>query len=398
MALPQTERLYYRDCYLTEFEARAVEVKEGAEGFCVYLDRSAFYPESGGQPSDTGTLGGMPVLELIDEGEAVAHVLAESPKNDSVKGKVDWPRRFDHMQQHTGQHVLSSAFEKAGGYKTVSFHLGKEVSTIDLDSDRIGRRQIEEAEDLANSIIFENREVRIFFAPAEAANCMDLRKPTFRQGDVRLVEIDAFDLSACGGTHVSRTGAVGIIAVRKSERVKGLTRVEFVCGARALRRARDDYRFLSEAALQLSTSLENVPSLIQKQSAELRDALQAREKLQERLAECRALELLASAPERKGRRIVRVITTPYDLEDPKLLAHAVVRQGNAVALIGMKGEPAGLILAQSPGGSENMNALLRQTIAQVGGKGGGRRDFAQAGGLDEGNLEEALALAESLLG
>ncbi|HVA01350.1 MAG TPA: DHHA1 domain-containing protein [Terriglobia bacterium] len=398
MAPPQTERLYYTDCYLKDFEARVVAVKAGAEGFRVYLDRSAFYPESGGQPADTGTLAGQPVLQIADEGEAVAHLLAKQPENDLVEGEIDWPRRFDHMQQHTGQHVLSSAFERAGGYKTVSFHMGKESSTIDLDSDRIGRRQIEEAEHLANRILFENREVRIFFTPAEEATRMELRKPTFREGDVRLVEIDGFDLSACGGTHVNRTGAIGMIAVRKSERVKGLTRVEFVCGERALGRARSDYKSLSESALQLSTSLENVPGLIQKQSAELRDALQAKEKLQERLAEYRARELLASAPERKGRRIVRVVTTAFDLEAPELLAHAIVRQNCAVALIGVKGLPARLIFAQSPGGPDDMNALLRQTLARVGGKGGGRQDFAQAGGLDEERLEEALALAESILG
>ncbi|MCL5005050.1 MAG: DHHA1 domain-containing protein [Acidobacteria bacterium] len=397
MAPSETDRLYYTDCYLREFDARVVEVKAESRGFRVYLDRSAFYPESGGQPADTGTLDGLPVLEVADEGKAVAHVLAKKPENDPVKGKIDWARRFDHMQQHTGQHVLSSAFEKTGGYKTVSFHLGKESSTIDLNSDRIGSRQIEEAVDSANRILFENREVRIFFAPTDAASRMELRKPTSREGDVRLVEIDGFDLSACGGTHVSRTGAVGIITVRKSERIKGLARVEFVCGGRALGKARDDYRFLSGAALQLSTSLENVPSLIQKQSAELRNAQQAKEKLQERVAEYRALELLASATERKGRRIVRAIVSPCDLEDPKLLAHAVVRQGSATALIGLKGEPAGLIFAQSAGGPDDMNAVLRQTVAQVGGKGGGSRDFAQAGGLDNGNLDKALTIAASLL-
>lgn len=397
MALVQTERLYYTNCYLKEFEANVVEVHAADNGFRIYLDRSAFYPESGGQPADSGTLAGLPVLEIAEEGEAVAHLLGKRPEKDTIKGEIDWPRRFDHMQQHTGQHVLSAAFEQAGGYKTVSFHMGKGSSTIDLDSDRIGRQHIEEAENLANRMVFENREVRIFFAPAEEACRMELRKPTFREGDVRLVEIEGLDLSACGGTHVSRTGSIGMIAVRKSERVKNLTRLEFVCGGRALRSARDDYRYLSESALQLSTALENVPALIQKQSAELRDALQAREKLQESLAEYRAGELLAVAPERKGRRVVRLMVTPSGLESPELLAHAIARRDRAVALIGLKGNPARLIFAQSSGGPDDMNALLRQTVARVGGKGGGKRDFAQAGGLDEERLEQALALAESIL-
>src|SRR5437667_8843195 len=205
----KTERLYYTDCYLREFEASVLKVEPDSQGFRVYLDRTAFYPESGGQPMDSGTLGGIPVRGLLEEGDAIAHVLVRAPQVERVQGKIDWPRRFDHMQQHTGQHALSAAFEMTRNYKTVSFHLGAAASSIDLDSDRLGQRQIEEAENLANEVVFENREVRIFFRPEAEASQLDWRKPTGREGDVRLVEIDGFDLSACGGTHVSRTGAIG---------------------------------------------------------------------------------------------------------------------------------------------------------------------------------------------
>ena len=236
------------------------------------------------------------MLDVIDEGEEVAHILADTPAEEAVEGSIDWERRFDHMQQHTGQHILSAAFERTGGYKTVSFHLGTESATIDLDSDRVGAKQIEEAEELANRVVFENRAVQISFRSAAEAQQLDLRKPTFREGDIRLVEVEGFDLSACGGTHVSRTGSVGIICIRKVERAKGLTRVEFVCGGRALRRARQDFAILSEAARLFSTGLENVPELITKQAQDLRDAGKSVQKLVEELAELEAAQLWQQAP------------------------------------------------------------------------------------------------------
>lgn len=395
--MAKTERLFYTDCYLRDFEARLLAAEPDARGFRVYLDRTAFYPESGGQPADRGTLSGIPVLEVIEEGEAIAHVVAQKPDPGDVVGRIDWGRRFDHMQQHTGQHLLSGTFERMGNYKTVSFHLGAEISTLDLDSDRLGRRQIEEAEELANQVVFENHEVRIFFKSADEAGQLDLRKPTLREGEVRLVEVPDFDLSACGGTHVNRTGAVGLVLVRKFERMKGVTRVEFLCGKRALKAARSDFALLTESARLFSGALENVPALIGKQAEELRTALRAREKLVKRVAEYEARELWSAAPEKNGRKIVRQVFAAEDHDEAKMLAHAVARLPGAVAFISVKGKPAALFFAQSPGGAANMGSILKQTVAQVGGKGGGARDFAQGGGLDETRLEEALSVAEGLL-
>ena len=393
----QTERLYYADCYLREFEASVLAVEPEARGFRIYLDRSAFYPDSGGQPADRGTLNGIPVLDVVDAGDSVAHVVERKPEGERVSGQIDWVRRFDHMQQHTGQHILSAAFERVGNFKTVSFHLGTEISTIDLDSDRLGRRQIDEAEELANQVVFENREVRILFKSDEEAGRMGLRKPTEREGEIRVVEVPDFDLSACGGTHVSRTGAVGLILVRKFERIKGLTRVEFLCGRRALGAARADFAVLSEAARLFSGARENVPALISKQIEEERALVRAREKLIKRIVEYEAQELFAAAPEKGGRKIVRKIFAAEDSDEGKTLAHAIARQPSAVALIGGKGEPAVLFFAQSPGGPSDMGSILKQTVAKFGGKGGGARDFGQGGGLDEARMEEALAFAESLL-
>lgn len=393
----KTERLYYTDCYLQEFEARVLKSEPGPKGFRVFLDRTAFYPESGGQPMDFGTLAGIPVVALAEEGEAIVHELERQPEGEVVHGKIDWQRRFDHMQQHTGQHVLSAAFEKTGHYKTVSFHLGADVSSIDLDSDRLGRRQIEEGEDLANQIVFENREVKIFFRPVAEAELLDLRKPTLREGDVRLVEVSDFDLSACGGTHVSRTGAIGLIVVRKVERMKALTRVEFVCGGRALAASRRDFQVLSEASKLLSASSAQLPGLIAKQMDEVRAANRAREKWAERMAKIQAQELWKAAAEKNGRKIIRRIFSENEHQEGKKVAHELAAHPSAIALIGVKGKPAFIYFSQTPGGAVDMGALLKQTVAKFGGKGGGARNFAQGGGMDESRLEEALAFAESLL-
>lgn len=392
-----TARLYYTDCYQREFEGRVVRTELEPRGVRVYLDRSAFYPESGGQLRDGGSLGGLPLLDVVDEGDAIAHVLERKPEGEVLKGVIDWSRRLDHMQQHTGQHILSAAFEKTGDYKTVSFHMSEQVSTIDLNSDRLGQRQIEEAEELANRVIFEDRTVRFSFRPAAEASRLDLRKPTQREGDVRLVEVEGFDLSACGGTHVSRTGTIGLVVTRGFERMKGGTRVEFVCGSRALKAARGDFLALTELGRLLSTSHERVPASVKKQAEELRAVFRAQEKQAKRLAEYRASELLQAAPEKNGRKIARHVFDAEEHLEAKMVAHAMAKRPSSVGLIGVKGEPATLYFAQSPGGPSDMVNVLRQIAAQVGGKGGGTRDFAQGGGLKEGRLEEALALAEGLV-
>jgi alanyl-tRNA synthetase len=403
--MPATERLYYTDCYLREFEARVIKSEPDPRGLRVYLDRTAFYPESGGQPSDRGTLADAPLLDVVAEDDAVAHIVeGDSPagivQGATVRGLIDWAQRFDHMQQHTGQHLLSAAFEHTGGYRTVSFHLGAAVSTIDLDSDRLGRRQIEAAEDLANQIVFENREVRISFRGAQEANQMGLRKLTEREGEVRLIEIEDFDLSACGGTHVRRTGALGLIAVRKVERqaqkgAAGQMRIEFVCGGRALLAARRDFQILSEASRLLSNSPDQVPALVAGQLDELRALARARDRLTERVAQYRARELCQAAPPRGGWTIVRCVFAVEEQAEAKKIAHAVASEPAAMALIGVKGNPTSLYFAQSAGGKQDMGALLKQSVAEFGGKGGGAHDFAQGGGVAEDRIEELLTFAEA---
>ncbi|MEO7962713.1 MAG: alanyl-tRNA editing protein, partial [Gemmatimonadaceae bacterium] len=231
-----TERLYYSDAYLQRFEARIVDRAD--EGRRVYLNRSAFYPTSGGQPNDLGRLGGVAVVDVIDEEERVAHLLA-SPlaphTSELVAGDVDWTRRFDHMQQHTGQHLLSAIFADALGWATLSVHFGPDYATLDLDAESISIERLREVEERANVLVAEDRSVTVSFE--DAASAQGLRKASDRNGSLRIVTIDGIDRSACGGTHVHHTGAIGAVLLRRQEKIRKATRVEFVCGLRAMRRA-----------------------------------------------------------------------------------------------------------------------------------------------------------------
>ena len=393
----KTVRLYYTECYARAFDAQVTAVETDPRGARVILDRTAFYPASGGQPADRGTLGGAQVLDVFDDGARVVHALSQTPDGQRIHGEIDWDRRFDHMQQHTGQHILSAAFERTGGGRTVSFHMGAESSTIDLDSEGDAAAQAETAETLANQVVFEDREIRILFKDSSEAAALPLRKPTEREGEVRLIEIEDFDLSACGGTHVRRTGVVGLIALRKIERAKGLTRVEFVCGMRALNAARRDYRALAETARIYSAPLEKAPEIAAQKRDELRRTANLREKLVERLSEEKAARMRSEAGERNGIRLVSCVVTPEDLVDAKALARALAAMPGTMALIAAPSEAGGIFFAQSKGGPGDMAALLKATAARFGGKGGGTRDFAQGGGIAASALAEALAFAASLI-
>src|SRR5581483_3330836 len=228
-----TERLYYQDSYLSAFTAQVID--SARDPATVYLNRTAFYPTSGGQPFDTGAIAGVPVLDVVDEDERIAHRLASPLPSGPVECVIDWGRRFDHMQQHTGQHLLSAVLEEQFGLHTVSFHLSSESATIDLEGGAAENRTMEEAERRANEIICENRPVRIEFQ--HAAEVQGLRKASDREGTLRIISIEGLDRSACGGTHVRATGEIGAILIRKLEKVRQSTRVEFLCGGRAIRRA-----------------------------------------------------------------------------------------------------------------------------------------------------------------
>src|SRR4051812_18088900 len=316
-----TARLYYTDSYLRAFDATVVSTDDA--GRRIYLSETAFYPTSGGQPNDLGTLGGVRVADVVDEGERVAHLLAEPLAEGapgSVRAEIDWERRYDHMQRHTGQHLLSGVLEDLFGYRTVSVHFGADIDTIDLDAEQVSRERLVAAEERANALVWENRPVSVAFENASAAQ--GLRKASEREGTLRIVTIEGVDRSACGGTHVRATGEIGAILVRGMEKVRKATRIQFLCGRRAVRRARADFEALSQIAGTLSASADEAVSLVAAQSQQLRDAENIRRKMERELAEHRARALHARAePDARGRRsiIVRDVAT---MEELRSLAQA----------------------------------------------------------------------------
>lgn len=370
-----TERLYYTDAYLRSFDARIVD--RASDGRTVYLDRTAFYPTSGGQPFDTGTLAGLAVTDVVDEGERVAHVLASpAPPIETVHGEIDWTRRFDHMQQHTGQHLLSAIFADTYKLETVSVHFGAESSTLDLDTESLPQNTLLAAERLANIAVAEPRAVTVSFE--DAATATGLRKPPPREGELRVVSIDALDRSACGGTHVRSTAEIGAILLRRTERVRKATRVEFICGLRAVRAARTDYELISALALSLGVAPVELIAKTQSQGEELRAAQAARREAASQLDGYRARELYdATPPDMAGHRRVVVHRDAGSVDELRSLAQAVVGIGHA-RFIGTLEAPPTIVFAtsNSPGGVD-AGAVLKTQLAHHGGRGGGNARIAQ---------------------
>jgi alanyl-tRNA synthetase len=382
-----TTRLYYTDSYLTTFDAHVVDVAD--DGRRVYLDQTAFYPTSGGQPHDVGTLGDSRITDVIDEGDRIAHVLERPLASGAgdVQGRITWERRFDHMQQHTGQHLLSAVLEDAFGYHTVSVHFGSDYSSLDLDVDALSPEEIVAAETRSNLIVAENRPVTMSFEDASQAT--GLRKESERTGTLRVVTIAGLDRSACGGTHVRATGEIGAVLVRKVERVRKSARVEFVCGLRAVRRARADFEALTRVAGALSASLEDAPALVSAQGEQLRAAENERRRLERELASYRARSLYElAAPSAEGLRIVRHDAPSMD--ELRTLAQAIVALPKAV-LVGTTGEPPSLLVAVAEDTGLDAGRLLKESVGKVGGRGGGSSRIAQGSVPDRGRLAEAVA-------
>jgi alanyl-tRNA synthetase len=380
-----TERLYYTDCYVRQFRARVVD----RSGDIVYLDRTAFYPTSGGQPFDTGSIAGVEVLDVIDEGERVAHKTAAPVPDGEVECTVDWDRRFDHMQQHTGQHLLSAVFAASFGAGTVSFHMGAESCTIDLDKPALKPEEVSAAERLANACVFENRPVAISFVDAAAAE--GLRKPSERAGTLRIIAIDGVDRSACGGTHVRATGEIGPILVRKLERIRNSLRVEFVCGGRAVRRARADFEALTRVSQMFSASLDEAPQAVAAQLEAARAAEKQQRRMAADLAAFRGRELYdATAPDAAGvRRVFQRVPTG-SLEELRGVAQSFTGRPKAV-YIGVVENPPSLLLATSADTGIDAGQVIKAAVAQAGGRGGGTARAAQGSVPDAARLEAVLA-------
>jgi alanyl-tRNA synthetase len=389
-----TERLYYHDSFLREFDAQVISCEKDGERWKIVLDRTAFYPTSGGQPHDTGKLGDVPVIEVADAEHKVVHYASAAIPVGPVHGVIDWPRRIDHMQQHTGQHLLSAAFIELFGFQTVSFHLGKEISTIDLDTPAVKAEHLEKAERRVNEVIFEDKPVVIRFGTAEELAEAGIRKKVEREGVLRAIEVEGFDRQPCGGTHLERTGQAGLLLIRKLERRRDQCRIEFVCGFRALTAARGDFSTLTQAASLLSCGSAEVPVVLGKLIEDRRVQHGAVKRLEERLAEHEARELLASHPV-TGAGSLRVIASALEEATPSylgLLAAKLVAETNVVALLASRAS-GHVVFAQTKESQHDMGALLRDTLKQFGGKGGGAKDFAQGRVADAGKAADVIAQA-----
>jgi alanyl-tRNA synthetase len=405
-----TTRLYYHDSFLYDFEAEVCEVLDNPRPALI-LDRSAFYPTSGGQIFDTGWITSdandkFKVTEVADtEDGRVVHYLesvSDALKPGTrVRGQIDSTRRRDHMQQHSGQHVLSAAFIRLYNMPTVSFHMADDYCSIDLDTPSVTKAQIESAERLANEIILENRAVDIRFVTRDEAAQLGLRKlPPTERDELRIVDIRDFDLSACGGTHVAQTGQIASILLRKVEKVRQGWRVEFVAGQRAVATARRDFTMLTETAALFSAHIYDVPQQARKSLDEIRSLRKQSEQSQEELAAAQAATLLAQTPEVNGRRIVVRTFADRDLNFLKLLAQKLTRLSpSAVALLATTSPQPSVVFAQSVGQPFDMGALMKETMTKLGGRGGGGKDMAQGGVPNSDGIDAVLhAAAVTLAG
>jgi alanyl-tRNA synthetase len=377
-----SERLYYSDAYLVEFDAVVREVQKQNDRWKVVLDRTAFYPTSGGQPFDVGTIGDANVVDVFDQEDGtVGHLVdRELETNSRVRGHVDWKRRFDHMQQHTGQHLLSAAFERETGARTVSFHLGTSTSTIDLDKE-LTADKIAAVEDAVNAVLWEDREICVKFVTAAEAAKLPLRKDPTREGELRIIEVNDYDMSACGGTHVKRTGAIGVIAISGFERFKGGLRAEFVCGGRALRAFRTLKNAVSGSVRLLSVLPDELPSAIEKLQSSGRSQQKSQEGLYERLAAHEAATLAASAERIGTVNAVLAAVSGWDANGLKKLASTIAAKPATVAVLLTAESPMLAVVARSQELALDTGALLKTLIDQFGGRGGGKGAMAQGGGL-----------------
>ncbi|MBA3062244.1 MAG: hypothetical protein FP833_04690 [Atribacteria sp.] len=398
-----TERLYCQDSYLKEFKAKVLKKIKINNRSAVILDETAFYPTSGGQPYDKGVIQDVPVVEVVEEGDEIIHILKKELKekiNSEVVGKVDWKRRFDHMQQHLGQHILSGALMKLWSVETVSFHLGEEVCTLDIAKEKLSEEEAKEAEECANEIIFDNRPVKCYFVEGEEElKRLNLRKVPEKTGKIRIIEVEDFDLSACGGTHCRATGEVGMIKIIKWEKRGEKIRLEFICG----RRAWKDYFWKNEVIKNISNKLtikdSELGEAIDRMLEERKEIGKELKEYKEKLQEYEAKRLIDESSLRDNRiKIINKVFEEDKFQEVRELVQKIINlDDSVVVLAGIKskgeGEGAKILFACSGVLEYDMNGLIREAGKFIEGRGGGAPNFAQAGGKKAEGIHEALDFA-----
>ncbi len=386
----ETKRLYFDDPYQVEFEANVIQnlTHEGNPG--IILDKTCFYPEGGGQPPDKGTINGVSVVHVLEKDNQIIHVLEKEVSSDAVTGKIDWKTRFDHMQQHAGQHILSQCFVQLFDAATRSFHLGQETSTLEVDMRNMSEDEAERIEKFANDIVFQNKEIKTCFYREEDISSIPLRRPTKKEGDIRVVEVSAFDQTACGGTHPRSTGEIGTIKILKWDRIRDNVRLEFICGKRALRDYARKHQDLKTLSNSLTVDDKDIVASFEKIRADLKTQKKINRKMQEKVIQFEANDI----SNRAEGRIIKQIFIERSPDEIRLLALFLIKKGEFVVLFGLEMEErAHVFLACSESLGLDMRELVPVVSPLIDGKGGGRPSLVELSGGKKENLEKAMDLA-----
>jgi alanyl-tRNA synthetase len=396
-----TIRLDYLDAYQQRFTAQVIEICQRNGLPAVVLDRTCFYPTSGGQLHDTGLLGEVAVREVIAEDGLVLHLLAEAPPfapGDVIAGAIDWSRRYDHMQQHSGQHLLSQLIYQQFGFETISVHFGRQESTLDLDAATVPATFMEDVEWAANELAVYALEIHTYFVGDAEVSKLPLRRPPAVSGQIRIVEIDGFDYSACGGAHVRTTAEISPIKLLRQERRRGQTRLTFLCGLRACRDYAEKHRLLTETAALFSTSFGETPGLVQKLQRHVQELERQNAELQEAMLAHVVAELIAAAPRVGDIAVVEYHTAERSVDVLKQMCALLRQQPNVVGLLASTaGEKVAIIFCRSDDVAIHVGDLLRDALAAFGGRGGGRPEYAQGGGAPVSAVTEVLHFARQQL-
>ncbi|MBN1272181.1 MAG: hypothetical protein JXB26_07895 [Candidatus Aminicenantes bacterium] len=383
----KTERIYFENAYKVKFEAEVIESLTYENRPAVVLDKTCFYPESGGQPADHGTLDETEVVDVQEEQGRIIHILEGKVPSGKVRGLINWQRRFDHMQQHSGQHILSQCFARLYNAKTLSFHLGAEYSTLEIEKSGLTDEEWKKVEECANAALFSDRKVATRFVQEEDISKVPLRKPPQKKGVIRVVEVEDFDYTACGGTHVRRTGEIGLIKITKWDRIRGHVRLEFLCGGRALHDYDKKNEVLRNLTKKFTVAEADVPDAVEKLTAELKTWKKENISLRKNLARCEAEDLLKQAE--KG--ILKKVFTGKAREDLRSLALNIIHEGEYVVLFGNRsGEEVHVVLACSESLPYDMREFVSDVMEAVEGKGGGRPSLVEITGTKGDNLETVL--------
>ncbi len=395
-----TTKLYYQDSKICQFSATCLETLKNEAGYQIRLDQTAFYPTSGGQPHDSGTINGIPVLDVwLEEDGTIWHQVTDAPNSSQISGEIEWHRRFDHMQQHTGQHILSAVFVDQLNANTIGFHIGSKTSTLDLNISKYSREQFRQIERTSNQIIWENQPISIQTIRDQDIPTIPFRKPPKVSGKIRVIWIDDYDVSACGGTHVAATGEIGVLKITGVERYKGGLRVNFLCGGRALENYQEVLANIQQVSADLSIHTDDLPQTIRRFQTESSNLNRQLRRVQNELMNFEIEALWQNALDSEG---IRKVTAYWDNRSFEAVRSAAARlreKPKTVVLFAAEvNDQIRLVCARSSDLTEiNAGAILKSVVTQIGGKGGGSPEMAQGGAPKQENLDIQALLKSMVL-